>query len=148
MQDVGKLVRKCSVNIVFRHLHACSFALRSMKYPTPTLTPEVRSGCVRQVDCTSYYELEQQEYARKGVSLTPDLWMMKLMVGAVDRSYDEQVPASPWPLWRLLCFAVQTGRQRPVTPCIGVLKETNQSAVHIPAVLCRIEAIADSKTVC
>jgi hypothetical protein len=43
------------------------------------------------VDCTSYYELEQQEYARKGVSLTPDLWMMKLMVGAVDRSYDEQV---------------------------------------------------------
>lgn len=43
------------------------------------------------VDCTSYYELEQQEYARKGVNLTPDLWMMKLMVGAVDRSYDEQV---------------------------------------------------------
>lgn len=42
------------------------------------------------VDCTSYYELEQQEYARKGVNLTPDLWMMKLMVGAVDRSYDEQ----------------------------------------------------------
>lgn len=43
------------------------------------------------MDCTSYYELEQQEYARKGVNLTPDLWVMKLMVGAVDRSYDEQV---------------------------------------------------------
>ena len=43
------------------------------------------------MDCTSYYELEQQEYARKGVNLTPDTWMLKLMVGAVDRSYDEQV---------------------------------------------------------
>lgn len=42
------------------------------------------------VDCTSYYELEQQEYARKGVLLTPDTWMLKLLVGAVDRSYDEQ----------------------------------------------------------
>ena len=46
---------------------------------------------LQQVDCTSYYELEQQEYARKGVNLTPQLWVLKLMVGAVDRSYDEQV---------------------------------------------------------
>lgn len=46
------------------------------------------------MDCTSYYELEQQEYARKGVLLSPDLWMMKLMVGAVDRSYDEQVTSN------------------------------------------------------
>ncbi len=35
-------------------------------------------------------ELEQEEYARKGVTLTPDLWLMKLMVGAVDPTFDEQ----------------------------------------------------------
>ena len=42
------------------------------------------------VDATSYYELEAEEYARKGITLTPDLWMVKLMVGSIDPSYDEQ----------------------------------------------------------
>ena len=42
------------------------------------------------VDATSYYELEAEEYSRKGVNLTPELWLVKLMVGAVDPSYDEQ----------------------------------------------------------
>ena len=73
----------------------------------------------RMVDATSYYELEAMEYQQKGIVLTPggrcqfqrpclepllgqdpypmslrvlyaDLWMVKLMVGAVDPSYDEQ----------------------------------------------------------
>ena len=42
------------------------------------------------VDATSYYELEAEEYAKKGITLTPDLWLVKLMVGAVDPSFDEQ----------------------------------------------------------
>ena len=42
------------------------------------------------IDATSYYELEAEEYARKGIQLTPDLWMVKLMVGSIDPSYDEQ----------------------------------------------------------
>lgn len=42
------------------------------------------------VDCTSYFELEQEEWARKGVDLTPALWLVKLMVGAVDPSWDEK----------------------------------------------------------
>lgn len=42
------------------------------------------------VDATSYYELEAEEYARKGINLTPELWLVKLMVGAIDPSYDEQ----------------------------------------------------------
>jgi hypothetical protein len=42
------------------------------------------------VDCTSYYELEADEYMRKGVTLTPELWILKLCVGAIDRSYDDQ----------------------------------------------------------
>ncbi|MCJ1241496.1 hypothetical protein MMC14_009501 [Varicellaria rhodocarpa] len=44
----------------------------------------------RMIDATSYYELEAEEYKRKGVTLTPDLWLVKLMVGAVDQSFDEQ----------------------------------------------------------
>jgi hypothetical protein len=42
------------------------------------------------VDATSYYELEAEEYRRRGVNLTPELWLVKLMVGAIDPSYDEQ----------------------------------------------------------
>lgn len=42
------------------------------------------------IDATSYYELEAEEYANKGVTLTPELWLCKLMLGAIDPSYDEQ----------------------------------------------------------
>ncbi|KAK9804277.1 hypothetical protein WJX72_004387 [[Myrmecia] bisecta] len=42
------------------------------------------------VDATSYYELEAEECAKKGVTLSPELWLVKLMVGAVDPSYDDQ----------------------------------------------------------
>lgn len=44
------------------------------------------------VDCTSNYENEQEEMARANppVDLTPDLWIMKLLLGAIDRSYDSQ----------------------------------------------------------
>ena len=42
------------------------------------------------LDATSYYELEAEEYARKGVNLTPDVWMVKLMVGAIDPTFDQQ----------------------------------------------------------
>ena len=44
----------------------------------------------RFIDATSYYELEAAEYQRKGVTLTPDVWLVKLLVGAIDRSFDEQ----------------------------------------------------------
>ncbi|KAJ3117782.1 hypothetical protein HDU96_005563 [Phlyctochytrium bullatum] len=43
-----------------------------------------------QIDCTSYYELEEAEMAAKGVTLTPEVFMVKLCVGAIDKSYDEQ----------------------------------------------------------
>lgn len=45
-----------------------------------------------QVDCTSNYENEQVEMARANppVDLTPDLWIVKLMLGAIDSSYDTQ----------------------------------------------------------
>jgi hypothetical protein len=44
------------------------------------------------VDCTSNFENEQDEMSRANppVDLTPDLWIMKLLLGAIDRSYDSQ----------------------------------------------------------
>lgn len=42
------------------------------------------------IDCTSYFEMEAEEYRRKGVQLTPEAWLVKMMVGAIDPTYDEQ----------------------------------------------------------
>uniref|UniRef100_A0A383VTZ6 VWFA domain-containing protein n=2 Tax=Tetradesmus obliquus TaxID=3088 RepID=A0A383VTZ6_TETOB len=47
--------------------------------------PEVGNS----IDCTSYYELESVEYQRRGIQLSPELWLVKIMVGSIDPSYDE-----------------------------------------------------------
>jgi len=42
------------------------------------------------IDCTSNYEVESAEMARANppVDLTPELWLIKLLLGAIDSSYD------------------------------------------------------------
>ncbi|GAA5860928.1 hypothetical protein JCM8547_003891 [Rhodosporidiobolus lusitaniae] len=41
------------------------------------------------VDCTSNYENEEENFRQKTAQeLTPELWLMKLLMGAVDTSYD------------------------------------------------------------
>lgn len=42
------------------------------------------------IDCTSYYEMEAEEFAAKGVILTPELWLLKLCIGAIDPTVDDQ----------------------------------------------------------
>jgi hypothetical protein len=44
------------------------------------------------VDCTSNFEVEQDEMSRANppVDLTPDLWIVKLLLGAIDNSYDDK----------------------------------------------------------
>ncbi|KAJ9637885.1 hypothetical protein H2201_006739 [Coniosporium apollinis] len=44
------------------------------------------------VDCTSNYENESAEMARAQppVDLTPELWLVKLLLGAIDHSYDRK----------------------------------------------------------
>ncbi|KAF2083969.1 hypothetical protein K490DRAFT_50209, partial [Saccharata proteae CBS 121410] len=44
------------------------------------------------IDCTSNYENEQVEMARANppVDLTPELWLVKLLLGAIDSSYDRK----------------------------------------------------------
>lgn len=41
------------------------------------------------VDTTGHYEMESKKYAAKGIDLTPDLWLLQMMLGAVDPTYDE-----------------------------------------------------------
>lgn len=41
------------------------------------------------VDCTSRLEIEQQECAAKGITLTPMMWMVKVLVGAINPHYDQ-----------------------------------------------------------
>jgi hypothetical protein len=41
------------------------------------------------IDCTSYYELESAEYQRRGINLSPSMWLVKMMVrGGVPDSFD------------------------------------------------------------
>ena len=47
-------------------------------------------GIGELVDCTSNFESEQDEMAKASppMDLTPDMWLVKLLLGAVDSSYD------------------------------------------------------------
>lgn len=42
------------------------------------------------IDCTSNFELESIQYAKKGLTITKYNWYCKLMMGAIDKSYDEK----------------------------------------------------------
>ncbi len=42
------------------------------------------------IDCTSNFDLEKEEFNRKGLELTPFLWLLKLTQGAIDPEYDAQ----------------------------------------------------------
>ncbi|KAL3150894.1 hypothetical protein ABBQ32_000644 [Trebouxia sp. C0010 RCD-2024] len=43
------------------------------------------------IGATSCFEFEAEEYRRRGVVLTPELWMVKLMLGAIDLTIHEQI---------------------------------------------------------
>ncbi|GAA5988158.1 hypothetical protein JCM5350_002203 [Sporobolomyces pararoseus] len=42
------------------------------------------------VDCTSSFEMEADDMMKVGVDLTPELWLIKLLLGAIDSSYDSK----------------------------------------------------------
>jgi hypothetical protein len=46
--------------------------------------PEIGS----EVDVTSNVEMEAMECKKKGFTLTPELWLMKLVLGPIDPAYD------------------------------------------------------------
>lgn len=39
------------------------------------------------IDCTSYYEMESAEYQRRGINLSPSMWLVKMMVRR-ERGFD------------------------------------------------------------
>lgn len=48
------------------------------------------------VDCTSNFENEQAEMMRKtGIDLTPETWLVKLLMGPIDTSYDSKDETGP-----------------------------------------------------
>ncbi|KAF8451795.1 hypothetical protein BGX38DRAFT_465905 [Terfezia claveryi] len=53
------------------------------------------------IDCTSNFELESTQYAKKGLTITKYNWYCKLMMGAIDKSYDDKdeegAPNAPKP---------------------------------------------------
>ncbi|KAF2126451.1 hypothetical protein P153DRAFT_369166 [Dothidotthia symphoricarpi CBS 119687] len=53
----------------------------------------------RQIDCTSNFENEQEEMMRANppVDLSPSLWIVKLLLGAIDHSYDSKDEKSNHP---------------------------------------------------
>jgi uncharacterized protein YegL len=40
------------------------------------------------VDVTSHYELEYADFLKKGITLSPEIWLLKICVGAIDPTYD------------------------------------------------------------
>nr|KMM64100.1 RfeF [Coccidioides posadasii RMSCC 3488] len=58
-------------------------------------------GIGELVDCTSNFEVEQDEMSRANppVDLTPDLWLAKMILGAIDSSYDTRDEKASRPGW-------------------------------------------------
>jgi hypothetical protein len=47
------------------------------------------------IDCTSSFEIEQEEMKRKsGIDLDPMTWLVKLLMGPIDSSYDTKGESS------------------------------------------------------
>jgi hypothetical protein len=60
---------------------------------------DIEPGIGDIVDCTSNFEVEQDEMSRASppVDLTPELWLLKLLLGAIDSSYDTKDEAGSRP---------------------------------------------------
>ncbi|KAF9411880.1 hypothetical protein BGZ76_005285 [Entomortierella beljakovae] len=41
------------------------------------------------IDVTSRYEIEETQFRRHGINLTPEIWLIKLLLGAIDESFDK-----------------------------------------------------------
>ncbi|KAF9103351.1 hypothetical protein BGX27_010622 [Mortierella sp. AM989] len=41
------------------------------------------------IDVTSRYELEEEQFRKFDITLTPEIWLIKLLLGAIDESFDK-----------------------------------------------------------
>lgn len=90
-------------NVIYRALQECKrsrYGERAIGYQIAQVGKDSRAqaflGTIDNhphighvVDATSYFELEHEEMMRKGIELTPEMWLVKMMLGGIDSSYDE-----------------------------------------------------------
>lgn len=75
---------KSAVNIMFAQVGNSQSASHYLK---TELDNDVEIG--EDVDTTGNFELEYHKYQKKGVELTPDLWLLQMTLGSIVRAYDE-----------------------------------------------------------
>lgn len=75
---------KSAVNIMFAQVGNDQAAAQYLKQELDN-DPEIGED----VDTTGNFEMEYVKYKAKGVELTPDLWLLQMMLGSLVRSYDE-----------------------------------------------------------
>lgn len=56
--------------------------------------------CCCSIDCTSYFEFEAAQYQQKGITLSPEMWLVKMMVSGRTQQH---------PLWHAGCGSTMTG---------------------------------------
>ena len=74
---------KSSVSIMFAQVGKDAKAAHYLKVELDN-DPDIGDD----VDATGNFELEYVKYAAKGISLTPDIWLLQMMLGAIDTNYD------------------------------------------------------------
>lgn len=89
-----------------QHVHVHSLVLVAAEADLLAVLAALPPAC-------SYFELEQQEYARKGINLSVEAWLVKLMVGAIDPEYDEQDEGGPAPTQQQQQYQQQPGYGQP-----------------------------------
>ena len=74
---------KSSVSIMFAQVGRDEKAANYLKVELDN-DPDIG----QDVDSTGNFELEYAKYEKKGVSLHPDIWLLQMMLGAIDSQYD------------------------------------------------------------
>jgi hypothetical protein len=93
-EEVRQVIQECKNFVSQRYSeHAVSFMFAQVgKDPTAAayLTElDVDPYIKEDVDTIGCYETECEKYAKNNIDLTPDLWMLQMMVGSVNSDYDE-----------------------------------------------------------
>jgi hypothetical protein len=93
-EDVRQVIQECKSFVSSRYSeHAVSFMFAQVgKDPAAAsylneldVDPYIKDD----VDTIGNYELECARYAKNNIDLTPDLWMLQMMLGSVNSDYDE-----------------------------------------------------------
>lgn len=99
--EFQKYVRECMDKFLFRNAQGQMVHSKVVSIQIAQIGNDKRAMAYLQkldsdpdvgslIDCTSNFELESTQYAAKGLSITKYNWYCKLMMGAIDKSYDDK----------------------------------------------------------